>query len=149
MMVMKLTYETGIATFIQFITLGLLNIISGLTSVVTDCREGATDCVTGALVSVVFFLLICGWFGFVALLGYLAQERRSKRMAQLLIAAEAMVVVIAGFNAKHHNDLLGLIISLVDLVLATWIIILAFRLMRSGGKRITRTRQRTRSRRAR
>ncbi|HVA10961.1 MAG TPA: hypothetical protein VNG32_02220 [Candidatus Dormibacteraeota bacterium] len=133
---MRLTYQTGIATFIQFITLSLLGIANGANSVVTTCRHDSTNCVSNLIVSLIFFLLTAAWFGVVWVLGYTAQERRSRRLAQLLIAAEGFIALIALFNAKHHTDLLSLATSLLDLCLAVWIIILAFRLMRAGGARV-------------
>jgi hypothetical protein len=134
---MKLTYETGIATFIQFIALSFLNIANGVNSVVTTCRHESTDCVGNILVSIIFFMLVVGWFGAVWVLGYYAQERRSYRLALALIGAEGLIALIALFNAKHNTDYLSLATSLIDLVLALWIVLLAFRLMRSRGKRIT------------
>lgn len=146
---MKLTYETGTATIIQFIVVGLLNIANGLDSIVTTCRHSGGDCLGNVFSSVVFYILIVGWFGAVVVLGYLAQERRSRRLAQLLIATEALIGLVALFNTKlnltYHNGLLSLATSLADLVLAIWVISLAFRLMRAGGKRIA-PRQRPRKR---
>lgn len=143
---MKLTYETATATLIQFIVLGLLNIANGLNSVITTCHRTGTDCVSNLLVSIIFFILVMIWFGFICFLGYMAQERRSKRFAQLLILAELMIVMVAYFNARHHTDFLSLATSLIDLVLALWIITLAFRLMRAKGKRITTVKRRSRQR---
>lgn len=144
---MKLTYETGTATLIQFITLSLLNIINGFNSSITICRkENTGECVESAVVSFVFFVLVVGWFGIIAALGYAAQSRRSKRLAQLLIMAELLVVGVAYINIHGHPDALSLAISLIDLMLAVWIIYLAFRLMRSGGKRITSSPRRRRRR---
>ncbi len=141
---MKFTYETGIATLVQFVALSFLGIANGLNSVVTTCHSGK-DCVSNLLVSIIFFILTAVWFGCVWLLGYFAQHKRSKRLAQLLICAEALIGLVAAFNAKHHTDVLGLTTSLADLVLAIWVISLAFRLMRADGKRITnRPRQRHR-----
>ena len=143
---MKLTYETGTATIMQFIVLGLLNIANGLDSIVTTCHHPGGDCVGNVFSSLIFYILLMGWFGGVAVLGYLAQERRSKRLAQLLIITEAMVSLIALFNIKlnlkYHNGFLGLGTSIIDVVLAIWIITLAYRLMRSGGKRIPARRRR-------
>lgn len=135
MVVMKLTYETGTATLIQFLVLGLLNLANGLNSIISTCHSGK-DCVNNALVSAIFYMLAAGWFAALWVIGYLAQERRSKMLARLLIAAEALVALVAFFNAKHHSDFLSLFTSLVDLVLAVWIITIAFRLMRSGGGRV-------------
>jgi hypothetical protein len=138
---MKLTYETSTATLIQFIVLGLLNIANGLDSIVTTCHHAGGDCVGNVFSSLIFYIFITGWFGVVFVLGYLAQERRSKRLAQLLIAAEALISLVALFNIKlnlrYHNGFLSLFTSLIDLALAIWIITLAYRLMRAGGKRIT------------
>jgi hypothetical protein len=142
---MKLRYETGIATFIQFVVLSLLNIVNQLNSIVTTCRKDGSDCVSNTIVSIIFFMLVVAWFGAVWLLGYAAQDRRSKRLAQLLICAEALIALVALFNARHHTDFLSLITSIIDLVLAAWIIVLAFRLMRSSGGRIV-SKQRPRQR---
>lgn len=142
---MKLTYQTGIATFIQFITLSLLGIANGANSVVTTCRHDSTNCISNLIVSLIFFILTALWFAAVWILGYMAQERRHRRLAQLLIAAEGGIALIALFNAKHHTDILGLVTSLLDMALAVWIIYLALRLMRSGGDRVV-TRQRRRRR---
>ncbi len=135
MIAMKLKYETGIATMIQLIVLGLLNILTGISSTVSSCRQD--DCLGSVFINFIFYVVLVGWFAFLAGLGYAAQQRRGKRLAQALIAAEALVALVALFDVKHHNDILGLITSLADLTLSIWIITLAFRLMRSGGKRIT------------
>lgn len=142
---MKLTYQTGVATLIQFITLSFLGIANGANSVVTTCRHDGTNCVSNLIVSLIFFILTAAWFGVVWILGYTAQERRSRRLAQLLIAAEAFIALIALFNAKHHTDILSLVTSLFDLVLAIWIISLAIRLMRTGSARVV-TKRRSRQR---
>ncbi len=147
---MRLKYETGILTFIQFVTLSLLGIVNGLNSIITTCVHQSTsnDCVSNMLVSIIFFILTTIWFALIWVLGYQAQERRSRRLAQLLIAMEAFIALIAFFNAKHHSDLLSLFTSLLDLVLAVWIIVLAVRLMRAKGGRVV-SRQRPRQRRRR
>jgi|SRR5665213_3460880 len=142
---MKLTHQTGIATLIQFITLSFLGMANGGNSVVTTCRHDGTNCVSNLIVSLIFFILTVVWFGAVWLLGYTAQERRSRRLAQLLIAAEAFIGLIAFFNAKHHTDALGLFTSLVDLILVAWIVSLAVRLMLAGNTRIV-SKQRPRNR---
>jgi uncharacterized membrane protein len=133
----KFTYQTSVATLIQFITLSLLGLANGANSVVTTCRHDSTNCISNLIVSLIFFILTAAWFGAIWILGYTAQERRSRRLAQLLIAAEAFIALIALFNARHNTDILGLATSLIDIGLAIWIITLAFRLMRAGGKRIT------------
>lgn len=134
---MTLTYQTGIATLIQLGVMTLLNVLNGFHSVGKQCTNGSTNCVETIILSLLYFMVITLWFGFLWILGAAAQDRRSKRMAQLLFMAEFMVFVVAAFNAQHHNHLLGLITSLTDAVLAAWIMLLAFRLIRSGGARVT------------
>jgi drug/metabolite transporter (DMT)-like permease len=133
----KLTYQTAVATLIQFITLSFLGIANAMNSIVTTCRHDGHDCISNLIVSIIFFILTALWFGCVWILGTLAQERRSKRLALLLIGAEGIIAMIAYFNARHHTDALSLATSLIDLALALWIITLAFRLVRAKGERIT------------
>jgi len=116
----KLKYETAVATLIQFVVLTLLNIATGITSVVSTWHSDRPNFVSNLLSSLVFFLLIALWFGFIWILGYAAQDRRSKHLARLLIAAEALIALVALFNIKHHNSGLGLVTSLIDLALALW-----------------------------
>lgn len=132
---MLFKYQVAIITLVQFITISFLGIANGLYSIISTCVEH-DECLSNALVSIIYFILIAVWFGFLWILAYSAQERRSKRLAQLLIAAEGLVALIALFNARHHPDPLGLITSIVDFVLAIWVILLAFRLMRAKGGRV-------------
>ena len=143
---MKLRYETGTATLIQFLAIMLLGFVGGIAGVIEQCRdEAVAGCVQDSVVSLMYVLLLAGWFGFIAMLGYAAQDQRSHRLAKVLMAAEFMVLVIALFNAKHFPNALGLVTSLVDAGLAGWIIVLAFRLNRAKGGRITaKPRQRRR-----
>jgi hypothetical protein len=142
---MRLKYQTAIATFIQFITLAFLNIGTGAVSVVSTCRANNGNCVSNLLVSLIFFILITLWFAFVWVLGYAAQEHRSKRLAQALIVAEALIAIFALFDIKHHSDPLSLLTSFIDLCLSGWVISLAYRLMKAGGGRIV-AKQSTRQR---
>jgi hypothetical protein len=143
---MKFKYETGVITLVQFILLSLLGIANGLNSIVTTCHASGNDCISNMIVSLIYFILTTAWFAFIWILGYTVQDRRSRRLAQVLIAAEALIGLIALFNARHHTDVLGLATSVIDLVLAVWVITLAFRLMRAGGGRVV-TKQRGRQRR--
>ncbi len=145
---MKLRYETGVATMIQFVVIGLLNLVYAVYTSIHSCVKGL-ECGTNTILAVAYFMLLGLWFLFICALGYAAQNRRSKRLSQLLIISEVLVALIALFNSKHYTDLFGLVISLVDVAFAVWIITLAFRLMRSEGGRIrvkatsrTRTRKR-------
>ena len=134
---MRLTYETGKGTLIQFILLSFLNIATALNSIIAGCRH-SDQCMSNTITSIIFYLLIVAWFGGIWMLGYMAQDRRSKRLAQLLICVELFVALIALFNAKHHTDVLGLLTSVADLGLALWIVTLAFRLMRAGPGRLVK-----------
>lgn len=143
---MRLRYETGPATIAQFIVLGFLNIANTINSIIATCRHGSgSDCATNALSSFAYYILIMIWFGIIVALGTLAQVRRNRRLAQLLILAEIAVFLVAGYNIKlgisYHNGALGLITSFVDLVLAFWVISLAYRLLKAGSGRVPARRQ--------
>ena len=141
---MKLKYETAVATLIQFVVLTILGVANALNSMISTCRHDGSNCTWNLILSVLFFLITAAWFGMIWMLGYFAQESRNKRLAQLLILVEMSVGLIAFFNARHNTDALGLATSIIDLMLAIWIITLAFRLMRADGKRITKNRSRKR-----
>jgi hypothetical protein len=139
---MRLTYETGIATLIQFIVLAFLNIIDAIYSVIDTCAHSGGSCATNALSSVVFYILIVVWFGFIVGLGFATQSKRSSRYAKFLILAELSVFLVAAYNIKlgirYHNGALSLFTSLIDLIMSVWIMTLAYRLMKSGGARVRR-----------
>lgn len=146
MVLMKLTYETGIATLIQFIVLSFLTLGSQLGSVITTCHKDSGNCVSNLLTSIILYILVASALGVIWLIGYGAQKRRSKRLAQLLICIEGFIALVALFSAKlslyHHKNIFSLAASLGILALAVWITTLAYRLMRAGGKRITGRRNR-------
>jgi len=133
---MKLKYQTGIATLVQFIVMTLLNFTNGVTGSVQECTSKNNDCVANIALSLIFFLVVTAWFAFLWVVGYAAQDRRSKRLAQLLLATEAVVALVALFDARHYPNYLGLVTSLVDAALAIWVATLAFRLIRAGGGRV-------------
>ena len=145
---MKLRYETGTATLVQFLVIMLLGFIGGIAGVISDCKDsGMASCVQDSVVTLAYVLILAGWFGFIAMLGYAAQDQRSHRLAKVLIAVEFMVLAVSLFNAKHFPNVLGVITSLADAALAAWVIVLAFRLNMAKGGRITApaTRPRRRS----
>ncbi|MEO6513251.1 MAG: hypothetical protein ABIR37_01070 [Candidatus Saccharimonadales bacterium] len=133
---MRLRYETGTATLIQFAAVTILAFINQMTSIITTCVKHDGDCVSNSLVSLILVILVAIWLGFISALGYAAQDKRSKRLAQFLIGAEGFNLLISLFNAKHFPNTLGLITSVIDLALAAWVILLAWRLMRANGGRI-------------
>lgn len=142
---MKLTYQTGIATMIQFILLSLLTLVSQVFSVIGTCRQDDGNCFGNFITSVIFYLLVAIVFGSIWIVGLVAQHRRSKWLARLLICIEGLIALVALFSVKlslHSKNLSGMLASLAIALLAVWIITLAFRLMRSEGKRITGRRRR-------
>ena len=148
---MKLKYETGVATFIQFIIASLFVLATQFGSATVGCFKNSHDCVSNIIVSILFFIVVSFTFGFIWFVGYFAQERRSRRMAQLLIAIQGMFGLLALFSIKlnlHSHNIFGLLGSLGLLAMSVWIISLAFRLMGSGGGRVV-VKQRGRARRRR
>lgn len=142
---MRLRYETGTATLLQFAVVTILAFINQIVSIISTCVKHDGDCVSNSLVSLILVILVAIWFGFISALGYAAQDKRSKRLAQFLIGAEALNVLISLFNAKHYPNVLGLITSLIDLAFAAWIIVLAWRLMKANGGRIVASTARMKS----
>lgn len=142
----KLRYETGTATLIQFAIVMLLGFINGLVSIISTCHAEKGDCVSNSLVSLILIILQAVWLIFICVVGYAAQDKRSPRIAQLLIALEGMNALVALFDARHYPNLLGLITSVIDFALAVWVIALAWRLTRARGGRIPTTSGRARRR---
>jgi len=137
---MKLTYETGISTLVQFVAISLLNIVTQIIAIIKDCHPTAEaasgSCATGVFSSVGYFMLLVIWFGIIWMLGYQTQQRRSRKLAVVLIFLEFMVAVIAYHNAKHFPDPVSLITSIANVGFAIWTIVLAIRLIRARGGRI-------------
>jgi preprotein translocase subunit SecG len=150
---MHLTHETAKATIIQFTVLAFLNIVDALQSILSTCFHSGSECVSNLLSSVIYYVLIVVWFGIILALGISAQETRNKSFVRALILAELAVIVVAGYNIKldtnstNHNGILSLLTSLVDVVIAIWVIRLSYRLSRAeGGRVVKRSRQRQRTR---
>ena len=148
---MKLTYETGIGTLIQFILLTFLTFASQVGSVVTTCRKDGDNCVGNLITSLILYLLVAFVFGAIWIVGFGAQSRRSRRLAQLLICIEGFIALVSLFSLKlnlHSKSVFGITASASILVIALWIVLLSFRLMRAGGGRVVhqgRSRQRRHS----
>jgi len=136
----KLKYETSIVTFIQFITMSFLYLLVNLGSIITTCHGGSSNCVSNSISSITLSIIIIIAFGCLWLLGYRVQNRRNRRLAVLLIAIEAGIFVIELLDAHNFSNILSLITSLLDMFLAIWVIVLAFRLFRAkGGRIVTRS----------
>lgn len=143
----KLTYQTGISTLIQFIVLSFLTLATQIGSIVTTCRKDSGNCVSNLITSLIFYILVAVVFGSIWLIGVAAQNLRSKRLAFLLICVEGLIALGSAFSLKlglHSKNVFALFASLIILALALWTIMLAFRLMKSEGKRISTGRRRQR-----
>ncbi len=136
---MAVKYQTGVSTLTQFIAVTLLNLVGLIASSVDGCIKDTGNCIGDTALNLMYFLVLSAWFAFVWVLGYAAQDRRSKRLAQVLIVAETIIFLAALLDARHHPDALGLLTSLVDATLAAWTILLAWRLWHSGGGRVRAT----------
>lgn len=141
---MTLTHQTSVATFIQFAIVSLFTIFSQLIATVGSCtKESVINCVIDSLTAVIFYTVVAVAFACIWFIGYRAQHQRSKRMAQLLIAAEGFLALLALFSIKlntHSRSFIGSIASFIMLLMAVWILNLAFRLLRAGERRVTRRR---------
>jgi len=143
---MTLTYQTSVATFIQFVLVSLFTIVTQIISTVGSCtKESTINCVVDSFTAVIFYSVVAVVFAFIWFIGYRAQHQRSKRMTQLLIAVEGFFALLALFSIKLNTSsrsFIGSIASFVMLLLAVWILNLAFRLLRAGDRRVTRRRRR-------
>lgn len=131
---------------VQFIAATGLSFINGGASIVGGCGSGlGADCISNALVSLILIILTILFLAFLLVLGYAAQERRSSRLAQVLIAAEAVAALVYLFDTKHSQGILDRATNFAALLLALWVIVLAWRLARARGGRIVKSQSRRRS----
>lgn len=133
---MRLKYETGVVTLVQFIVISLLSLANSLNSIITTCVNDSGQCIENMIPSIILFMLIAGWFAFIWVLGYAVQDRRGRKLTATLICAEFAVAMVALFSVKHHVDALSLVTSIIDLVLAVLVILLAFRIFIAGSSRV-------------
>jgi hypothetical protein len=137
----KLTYQTGIGTMIQFILLSFLALGSQAVSVVTECTSKDGNCIGNLLTSIIFYMLVAVVFGSIWIIGLWAQDRRSKRLALMLIGIEGIIAAVSLFSLKlslhGHKNVFGLAASFLIFVMACWIALLAYRLMRAEGGRVS------------
>lgn len=145
---MRLRYHTGIATFVQFIVMSLLSLINAIGSVVTTCVSKNENCLSTAFTTPIVFILLTAWFASLWLLGYQTQKRRSWRLALLLIALELGTIMVAVFEARQQNSMLGSLIHIINICFALWVIVLAIVVSRSKGGRIVASGRRRRQRHA-
>ena len=141
----KLKYETSIVTFIQFIVMSFLYFLINIGSIITSCRSQSYNCVSNSISSITLSIVIVIAFGCLWLLGYYVQNRRNQRLAILLIVIETGILIIELFDAHNFPNILSLITSLIDVVLASLVIVLAIRLVRAKGGRIVNRNRRPKS----
>jgi hypothetical protein len=146
-MVFKLSHETGITTFAQLVTIVPLAFLNGLFVMGKSCfGDDSSSCAINSLFSMFSVLFLAGWFGFLCMLGYATQEKRSQLFARLLILGELAVVAIALFVLQNPGSILDTLSGLLAIGLAGWTILLAIRIHQAKGRRIVaRPRRRARN----
>jgi hypothetical protein len=135
---MKLKYETGVATIIQFAFLELLAIPIVVVEIVSSCTGHGTQCSTNVFLSPIIFLLKAILYGALALIGYIAQEKRNNRLAWLLVLGELGLIPFSLFNLIHDTNYLTRFTSVIGLLFALWIIVLSYNLAHAKGGRIVK-----------
>ncbi len=123
-------------TFVQFIAMSFLYFLINLGSIISTCRGRSYNCVSNSISSISLSIVIIIAFACLWALGYYVQNRRNRHLALLLIAIEAGIFIIELLDAHNFTNILGLITSILDMLLALWVIALAFRLFRAKGGRI-------------
>src|SRR5579872_7453240 len=136
---MKFTYQTAIATFVQFISMVVLGLANAIYSIISTCHQYASNCTRNMISSSILFLLTPVWFGFMLGLGYFAQKNRSNRLAATLIFFEMITIVVAGhFNFPSEKNWLAKGTSLLDVTLGLVVIYLSAQLLLARGHRIVK-----------
>lgn len=136
---MQIRYETSIATLVQFLVGTVLTFLTGAASIIGGCRSGGgADCVSNAFVSLLFVILVVAVYGSLLGLGYVAQEKRSSRLALFLIGVEAFAALIFLFDARQAPGLIDKITNAASFIIAAWVIFVAFNLYRAKGGRIVK-----------
>jgi hypothetical protein len=144
---MRIRYETTTATFIQFIIGAGLSFVSGVASIISGCHQTAgADCVSNAFVSLLLIIFTIFAYGFLLGLGFVAQDRRSSRLAFMLIGVEAFAMLVFLFDAKQSPAAIDKITNGGSFLIAAWVAWVAWHLARARGGRIVRTRLRERKR---
>ena len=136
---LSLSYQTASISLFQFLTVLLLGIPDTIINIVSTCHSDSSNCVSNMVVSLIFYLLTAGWFAIIMVLGHLAQIKRSRQFAVLLMGFEAITFVVAGYiDFPHDSNVLSKLTSALDAFLSLVVIYLAIRLFLSGGRRIVR-----------
>jgi hypothetical protein len=131
-MLKKLRYQTGVVALVQFLAGSTVGFGANLISSISSCTNHGTDCVSNTVTSLILIILTAGWYAFLAVLGYAAQDRRSRRLANVLLLAEGATILVALFDSLHFNNIFGLITSLLDTILAALVIFATLGLRRAA-----------------
>jgi uncharacterized membrane protein len=145
---MSIQYQTSTATFVQLAVMTLLVILGGVTDVAKNC-ENAGECLTNSFLWIVIAFMLACWYAMLFAIGYFAQEKRSYKLARVLILGELFTAFVALMFLRTPSSLLGAVTSGAALLLAVWTIILAYRLHKARGSRITKASKKTSSQRPR
>lgn len=136
---MKLTYQTAVATFIQFIAMVILGLVNSISSIVSTCQSNGSNCTSNMISTSVLFILTPVWFGMILACGYFAQKNRSNRLAAILIGFEVVTIVVAGhFNFPSEKGWLAKGTSLLDVFMGLVVIYLAVQVLLARGHRIVK-----------
>lgn len=138
---MRIRYETSIATLVQFIVGAVLAFLSNAASIIGGCISNGADCVSNAFVSLLLVILVVAGYSLLLGLGYVAQEKRSSRLALLLIGCEAFAALIFLFDTRQAPGFIDKVTNALSLVIAVWVAYVAFNLYRAKGARIVRRRK--------
>lgn len=130
-----LRYQTGTASFIQLAVVVLLVVVNNLFTLVDSCKSGG-ECAVTALFSMIFIFMTALWFFVLSAIGYAAEERRSRNLAYMLILGQLATMGIAYGFFKHPANWFGMLSALIVILLAAWVIMLAWRLSKAKGGRI-------------
>lgn len=133
---MRLHYQTATATFIQLAVMTLLTMIGGIKDVASNC-ENAGECVTNSFLWIIIVFMLAGWYVALFAIGYFAQEKRSYKLARLLILGELFTAFIALMLFRNPSSFYGGAAALIAAILALWVTVLAYRLYKARGSRIT------------
>lgn len=87
--------------------------------------------------SIVFIIMAALWFLGIAAVGYAAEERRNRNFALLLIALELATAGVAFGFVTHPGNSFGLISALLIVAGALWICLMAWRLAKARGGRVS------------
>ncbi len=133
----KLSHQTAVVSLIQFVTIASLAIPNTIISIISSCHSDSTGCVSNMVASIIFYILTAVWFGLIMIIGFLAQKRRSRQFAVILICFEFFTLGVAGYiDFPHDPNFLSKATSLLDVILSLWVIYVSIRLIMSGTNRI-------------